>query len=409
MAELLIVGAGAAGLFAAGAALEAGHAVTLVEQMEKPGKKLAITGKGRCNLTNACDETEFLRNIRRNPRFLYSAIHALPPHAVMEWFEHKLGLPLAEERGRRVVPQSGRAQDVVDALARHAGRATMVRGEAKRLLLDEDGNTIRGLALADGRELAADAVLLATGGVSYPATGATGTGYGIARAVGHTIQPPRPSLVAMVEAGDTAKRAMGLSLRNVALALEEDGRRVFCEQGELLFTHFGLSGPLALSASAFLGEIDAHRYVSVIDLKPALPPEKLDARIQRDFTEFANRTAANCLDKLLPASLRPVVLDRWGVEPGRRVNQITKEERLRLAALLKRLEIPIADRGDLRHAVITAGGVDVREVDPKTMHSKKAPGLYFAGEILDVDGYTGGYNLQIAWCTAYAAVRGLPG
>lgn len=404
MSHLLITGAGAAGLFAAGQALEAGHEVTLVEHMDAPGKKLAITGKGRCNLTNHCDEAEFLQNIRRNPRFLYSAIYSFPPANAMAWFEG-IGLPLMEERGRRVFPQSERAQDVVDALVRSAQGARRVRGRAKALLV-EDG-AARGLLLEDGKKLAADAVLLATGGLSYPVTGSTGAGYAIAKAVGHTIVAPQPSLVAMVEAGDICKKLAGLSLRNVNLTLEEDGKPVFSQQGEMLFTHFGLSGPLTLSASAYLGDMAKHRYTVAIDLKPALSEEKLDARVQRDFAEFANRDAANCLDKLLPSSLRPVMLERWGVPPQRKVNQITRPERQRLCALVKRFEVPIALRGDLDHAVITAGGVDTRQVDPKTMQSKLLPGLYFAGEILDVDGYTGGYNLQIAWCTAYAVVRAL--
>lgn len=404
MAHLLIAGAGAAGLFAAGQALSAGHQVTIVEHMSAPGKKLAITGKGRCNLTNACDEREFLSNIRRNPRFLYSANYAFPPAAAMAAFED-MGVPLMEERGRRVFPKSERAQDVVDALVRAAKGAKWVRGAASELLM-EDSRAV-GLHLADGTKFFADVVLLATGGVSYPATGSTGIGYEIARGAGHNIIAPQPSLVALVARGDDCKSMAGLSLRNVTLTLEEDGKSLFSEQGEMLFTHFGLSGPLTLSASAYLGDMEKHRYTAAIDLKPALAEEKLDARLQRDFLQFANRDAANALDKLLPASLRPVMLARWGVDPGRKVNQITKEERRRLLALVKHFAFDIADRGDLDHAVITAGGVDTKQVDPKTMESKLLPGLFFAGEILDVDGYTGGYNLQIAWATAHAAAHAL--
>ncbi len=406
MARLVIVGAGAAGLFAAGQALEAGHAVTLVEHMDTPAKKLLITGKGRCNLTNACDENEFLKNIRHNPRFLYSAIHALPPAAVMELFEHQLSLPLKVERGRRVFPASDAAQDVVDALLRYASGAEMLRGEATELLVSPDGRAA-GVRLADGRTLSADAVLVATGGLSYPQTGSTGQGYTLAKQAGHTIVPPVPSLVSLVEKGDTAKQMMGLSLRNVTLTLLENGKPVFCEQGEALFTHFGLSGPLVLSASAYLGDMKKNDYTVLFDLKPALDAQQLDARLQRDFAENSNRDVAHALDKLLPAKMRPVMLALWDVDPNGKIHQITKAQRQALVELVKRFPVAIAGRGDLAHAVITAGGVDVKEVDPKTMQSKRMPGLFFAGEVLDVDGYTGGYNLQIAWATAAAAARGM--
>lgn len=405
MAHLMIAGGGAAGLFCAGAALSLGHRVTLVEHTDKCGQKLAITGKGRCNLTNNCDETEFLKNVRHNPRFLFSAMHAFPPAAAMDWFEERLGIPLKTERGRRVFPQSDDARDVVNALMQDADGAEMVHGRASALLLTK--GRAAGLVLEDGRKLVADAVLVATGGVSYPATGATGDGYKLARQAGHTLVPPVPSLVSLVEEGDTASRMAGLSLRNVQLRLLESGKEVYREQGEMLFTHFGLSGPMVLSASAYLGDMTKHRYEVSIDLKPALSEEVLDARILRDFEEGANRTAAHSLDKLLPASMRTVVLQRWGVAPQLRVNQITREQRAKLLALLKNFCIAIAARGDLQHAVITAGGVDVREVDPKTMQSKRVPGLYFAGEVLDVDAYTGGYNLQIAWATAFAVAHAL--
>lgn len=405
MARLVIAGGGAAGLFCAGTALSLGHQVTLVEHMDACGKKLAITGKGRCNLTNACDEAEFLKNIRHNPRFLYSAIGAFPPSAAMDWFENRLGIPLKTERGRRVFPHSDDARDVVNALVRDAKDAELVRGRAAALLV-ENGRAA-GLALEDGRKIPADAVLVATGGLSYPVTGSTGDGYKLAKQAGHTIVPAVPSLVALVEKGDTARRMTGLSLRNVQLRLLQDGKPVFCEQGEMLFSHFGVSGPLVLSASAYVGDLDKHSYEVSIDLKPALSEEKLDARLLRDFEEAAGRTAAHSLDRLLPQSMRPVMLERWGIDPQLRVNQITKAQRQALLALLKDFRLPVAGRGDLRHAVITAGGVDVRGVNPKTMESKLLPGLYFAGEVLDVDGYTGGYNLQIAWATAWAAAQAL--
>ena len=402
MAHLIVVGAGAAGLFAAGKATREGLDVTLVEHMDSPGKKLAITGKGRCNLTNDCDEATFLAGVRSNPRFLYSAIYAFPPRQAMCFFEQELGVPLKTERGRRVFPQSDRAEDVVGALAKYADGARLVHGRAAAVLKKEDGRAC-GVCLWDKRELVADAVLLATGGKSYPATGSTGDGYQMAKEVGHTIIDPQPSLVALREKGNLAKKMQGLSLRNVKLTLLENDKVQFSEQGELLFTHFGLSGPLTLSASAFVQDAGRKNYVAEIDLKPGLSEEKLDARIQRDFAGFANRTAANSLDKLLASSMRPVMLEVWGMDPEKKINQITREERMRLVQCLKHFQIEIAGKGDLAHAVVTAGGVDVRQVNPKTMESRLCKGLYFAGEVLDLDGYTGGYNLQIAWATAFAA------
>lgn len=403
MADILIIGAGAAGLFAAGTALAAGHGVTVAEHMPAPGKKLLITGKGRCNVTNNCDEQEFLKNVRHNPRFLYSALYALPPSAVMDVFEHTLSVPLKTERGRRVFPQSDDARDVLAALLKYAEGAKMVKGSASALLI-ENGRCA-GAVLEDGRKIKADAVVVATGGLSYPNTGSTGAGYALAKQAGHTIVPPVPSLVSMVEKGDTAKSMAGLSLRNVSLTLLQNSKPVFSEQGEMLFTHFGLSGPLVLSASAYLGDMAKNSYEASIDLKPALNAEKLDERILRDFAEMQNRQAAHALDKLLPQSMRPVMLQKWGVDPDMQINQITKQQRQTLLGLIKDLRIPIAKRGDLAHAVITAGGVQTKEVNPKTMESKLLPGLYFAGEVLDVDAYTGGYNLHIAWATAYAAAN----
>lgn len=403
MAHVLVVGAGAAGLFAAGRLVEKGHRVTVVEHNAQPGRKLLITGKGRCNVTNACAPAAFMQNVRRNPKFLYSALAALPPAAVVELFSDKLGLPLKEERGRRIFPQSDKAQDVLDALLRYAKGAQIIKGEAQALLV-QNGRAA-GLMLADGRQIAADAVLVASGGLSYPALGASGIGYQLAKQAGHSIVLPVPSLVSMVEKGGLCRRMMGLSLKNVALTLLENGKPIYREQGEMLFTHFGLSGPMVLSASAYLGDMQKNRYTISIDVKPALDEAKLDERIRRDFAALQNKDAAHCLDKLLPASMRPVMLELWGVPPQRKVNQVTKEERRRLGQLIKGLEIAVAARGDLDHAVITAGGVDVAQVDPKTMQSRLLPGLYFAGEVLDVDAYTGGYNLHIAWCTAFAAAN----
>lgn len=404
MGHLIVVGAGAAGLMAAGAALEQGHTVTLLEHEEKPGKKILVTGKGRCNVTNDCDLETFLQNVRTNPRFLYSAFSAFDTAAAMALFEG-LGVPLKVERGRRVFPVSDRAEDIRRALVRYAAGAELRTEEVAKLLLEE-GRCV-GVSCQSGRQYRGDWVLVATGGVSYPGTGSRGAGYALARQAGHTVRPPVPSLVSLVAQGGECRRMMGLALKNVGLTLYQDGKSIFQEQGEALFTHFGLSGPLVLSASAHLGDLAKHRYEVGFDLKPALSHEQLYARLNRDLTALANRDAANCLVKLLPASMQPVMVERWGVDPAKKANQLTKEERLALVDLMKDFRIRIRDRGDLEHAVITSGGVAVKEVDPRTMASKKCPGLYFAGEVLDVDAYTGGYNLQIAWCTAQAAARGL--
>lgn len=400
MAELIIIGGGAAGLFAAGTAQGNGHAVTIVEHMEETGKKLLLTGKGRCNVTNHCDEETFLRHVRRNPRFLYSSLYALPPRDVMAFFE-KRGVPLKTERGRRVFPQSDKAEDIRDALRGYAKAARLCYAQAAEIMT-ENGAAC-GVKLANGRQLRGDAVLLATGGLSYPATGSTGDGYRMAKRLGHTIIAPAPSLVPLTAADDTCRRMMGLSLKNVSLKLLENGKAVFQEQGELLFAHFGLSGPLVLSASAHMEDTSGRNYTAEIDWKPALDMQQLDKRLLRDFEAFSNREACNALEKLLPRKSIPVFLQRWGVDPQRKVNQLTREERERLAALIKAFPILIKGKEPVERAVITSGGVSVKEVDPKTMQSKLVPGLYFAGEILDVDAYTGGYNLQIAFCTAYAA------
>ncbi len=405
MAHIVVVGAGAAGLFAAGSALRLGHKVTLIEHMQSPGKKLLITGKGRCNITNNCDVPTFLQGVRRNPKFLYSAAYALPPERLMQMFEQEMSLPLKTERGRRVFPQSDRAQDVLNALLQYAHGAKTVQGRA--VSVAHENGVATGVLLNDGRCITGDAVLLACGGTSYPATGSQGLGYAIAQQLGHNIVPPEPSLVSLVESSNIAKRMMGLSLRNVTAHLIKDGKELFSQQGEMLFTHFGLSGPLILSASAFVQNCEAHRYEVRINLKPALSAEELNSRIQRDFELFSNHEVSHCLDKLLPRSMRDVMIDMWGVPKAQKTNQVTRQQRQRLVELVQNFTIPIAKKGSLEHAVITAGGVDVREVDPKTMQSRLVSQLYFAGEILDVDAYTGGYNLQIAWCTAYAAVNAI--
>ena len=431
MAKVVIIGGGAAGLMAAGAAVRQGHRVTVLEHTEKPGQKILVTGKGRCNVTNDCTAEEFLHHVRTNPRFLYSSLGAFPPAKTMELFE-SLGVELKVERGRRVFPVSDKAEEIRQALLRYAAEAEIVEDGAQTLLLEpmapaeepeapgpsenprhpkkkKPGPAARcvGVRGTSGREYRADAVLVATGGLSYPTTGSTGDGYKLARQAGHTLVDPVPSLVSLVSRDPDCKKMMGLALKNVTLTLYEDKKAIFAEQGEMLFTHFGISGPLTLSASSHLGDMKKHTYHAEIDLKPALSEEQLYDRITRDFALLANHAAQGALVKLLPSSMQPVMVERWGIDPATKANQITREQKRELVRLMKHWAVSIDARGDLAHAVITAGGVSVREVDPKTMESKKAKGLYFAGEVLDVDAYTGGYNLQIAFCTAQSFANNL--
>ena len=431
MAKVVIIGGGAAGLMAAGAAARQGHTVTVLEHTEKPGQKILVTGKGRCNVTNDCTAEEFLHHVRTNPRFLYSSLGAFPPAKTMELFE-SLGVELKVERGRRVFPVSDKAEEIRQALLRYAAEAEIVEDGAQKLLLEpmapaeepeapgpsenprhpkkkKPGPAARcvGVRGTSGREYRADAVLVATGGLSYPTTGSTGDGYKLARQAGHTLVDPVPSLVSLVSRDPDCKKMMGLALKNVTLTLYEDKKAIFAEQGEMLFTHFGISGPLTLSASSHLGDMKKHTYHAEIDLKPALSEEQLYDRITRDFALLANHAAQGALVKLLPSSMQPVMVERWGIDPATKANQITREQKRELVHLMKHWAVSIDARGDLAHAVITAGGVSVREVDPKTMESKKAKGLYFAGEVLDVDAYTGGYNLQIAFCTAQSFANNL--
>lgn len=405
MTDVLILGGGAAGLMAAGAACAKGLRVTVVEHHPSGGgQKLLITGKGRCNVTSDSDVREFLPFVRHNGRFLYSSLYAFPPSAAMALFE-QLGVPLKTERGRRVFPQSDRAADVLAALRDYARDAEFVRGSAEKLLLEN--GVCCGAVTDRGQKLRAKATILATGGISYPATGSDGSGYKLARQAGHTIVPPQPSLCSLVSPDPDCPRMMGLALRNVGLTLLCDGKPLFAEQGEALFTHFGLSGPLVLSASTYIEDITKHRYICEFDLKPALDEKTLYDRITRDFAAQGGQSVQGAIAKLLPNSMRPVAVQRWGINPATRAAQVTKEQKQALVQLIKHWQVPVTALGDKEHAVITAGGVDVKEVDPKTMQSKLCPGLYFAGEVLDVDARTGGYNLQIAWSTAQAAVRGI--
>ena len=398
--KVVVLGGGAAGMMAAGAAAEAGAKVILVEQNDRLGKKLAITGKGRCNVTNCCSAEEVLKNIPRNARFLYSALDAFSPEQAMAFFEAH-GCPLKVERGNRVFPTSDKSASVIGALEQYlrSGGVEVFRGKAIKLLTQE--GTVCGVETSRGT-ISASRVILATGGRSYPLTGSDGSGYTLAQEVGHTIVPTWGSLVPLEEDGDYCARLQGLSLRNCAIKVKNQaGKTIYQDFGELLFTHFGLSGPVILSASAHGKPGDLHTIF--IDLKPALDEQKLDLRILRDFEQYQNRTIEHALQDLYPRLLIPVMVERAGIPPETRANSVTRAQRRRLLELTKAFPVKIRGRRPVEEAIITAGGVSVREVNPKTMESKLVHGLYLAGEILDVDGYTGGFNLQIAWATGRAA------
>ena len=399
--QVVVIGGGAAGMMAALSARQAGASVILLESNEKLGRKLYITGKGRCNLTNNTTPEGVLNNVPRNGRFLYSAVTKFPPGAVMEYFE-KLGVPLKTERGGRVFPCSDKAADVIDALFFALKKEKVTICQARAMGLEMTDGRVTGVKLEDG-VLPAGAVILATGGVSYPGTGSTGDGYRFAREAGHKIVEPRASLVPLVEDGDTCARMQGLSLKNVTLTVKNQKKKVvFQEQGEMLFTHFGLSGPLVLSASAH-GDWSKDRYTAIIDLKPALDEAKLEARILRDVSEAPNKAFHNFLEGLAPRLMIPVLCEKADIPPDMPVNTMTKGQRRRLMETMKHFAIPIAGTRPVKEAIITAGGVKTGEIDPGTMMSKKTRGLFLAGEVIDVDAYTGGFNLQIAWCTGRAA------
>lgn len=401
MTHIIVIGGGAAGLMAAGTAAEEGAHVLLLEKNTRPGRKLAITGKGRCNVTNDCDVSTVLANVPTNPRFLYSALGGCAPADVMAFFERE-GVPLKTERGSRVFPASDRALDIVDALCRWVRRSgVQVMHAAAEEILTADGQVCG--VRAGGQELSAEAVILAAGGASYPLTGSDGDGYRFAKATGHMVVPPRPSLVPLVEDGSTCTALMGLSLKNVQLTAFENDKKIFTGFGEMLFTHFGLSGPLTLSASAHMRHFGSKRYRVEIDLKPALDEKTLDRRILSDFSEHKNSDFINALGGLLPRKLIPVVVDLAGIDPRCKVHSITKAERAALLRTLKAFPVNISGTRPVAEAIVTTGGVSVREISPKTMESKKCPGLYFAGEVIDVDAYTGGFNLQIAWATGRLA------
>lgn len=401
MAKVCVIGGGAAGMMAAYYAAINGAEVTLYERNDNCGKKLNITGKGRCNLTNLCDIQTFLQNVPVNPRFLYKALNNLTPEDTMTVFE-SLGVPLKVERGRRVFPISDRAADITAAMYNACTSAGVkVIHNRVRGINVKDG-VFEGVRLSGGREAAFDACIVATGGASYPKTGSDGDGYRFAKEAGHSIVPLKPSLVPLCAAGSLCKRLMGLSLKNVKTSFySKEDKLLYSEQGEMLFTHFGISGPLVLSASAHLG--DAAGVKVQIDLKPALDFETLDKRLLRDFEENRNRDFCNSLGALLPQKLIPVIVEQSGIEEHKKVNSITKEERKRLAELIKGIRLTLTGKRPIDEAIVTSGGVTVTEINPSTMESKLTKGLFFAGEVIDVDAYTGGYNLQIAFATGALA------
>lgn len=401
MTDIIIIGGGAAGCFAAVHASRYGKSVLLFEKNEKLGRKLRITGKGRCNVTNNSDVQEHMKNIPVNQRFMYSAFSVFDAYNTMDFFE-EIGVPLKTERGNRVFPVSDKADDVADALAREMKKngVKVINKRVTKILTEN--NVCKGVR-AGGEEYYSKSVLIACGGKSYSATGSTGDGYSLAESVGHTITEIKPSLVPLVSPDKYCSEMMGLSLRNVTLNLYDHDKIIYSELGEMLFTHFGVSGPLVLSASSHIREMEQNRYRILIDLKPALSPEQLDARIQRDFAENLNRDFANGIRKLLPAKLIPVIIKLSGISPEQKVNGITKEQRHRFGELVKAFPVRISGFRPVDEAIVTSGGVSVKEINPKTMESKIIDGLFFAGEVIDVDAYTGGFNLQIAFSTAYSA------
>lgn len=401
MGNIIVIGGGASGMMAAISAAESGAEVTVLEKNERLGKKLSITGKGRCNVTNNCDVTEMMENIPRNARFLYSALSRFSPYDTINFFE-SLGVPLKTERGQRVFPVSDKASDIVDALDRRLRElnVNIVRGNARSLIFEEA--CCRGVNTFE-QQLHADAVILASGGASYPKTGSDGYGYTLAESAGHTIEPIQPSLSALVSSDERIRAAAGLTLKNAALKVLYDGRKIYEDFGEVAFTTDGLGGATILSASANLPRELEGRCSCVIDTKPALSGKQLDARILREIKDMPAGTFSDVLRKLLPKELTVPVSQIAGVPLDKRVSEITKPERAALVSALKELTVPIKGFRPIGEAVVTRGGVSVKEISPKTMESKLCGGLYFAGEIMDVDAYTGGFNLQIAFATGRLA------
>lgn len=404
MSKILVVGGGAAGMMAAVTAARRGKNVLLLEKNEKLGKKLFITGKGRCNLTNSAEIEELFNAVVSNPKFLYSSFYSFTNDQVISFFEG-LGVKTKVERGGRVFPESDHSSDVIRALEQEMKRLGVrisLRTEVKEILT-EDGRA-KGVRLSSGRTIAADAVIVATGGISYPSTGSTGDGYRFARECGHKVTDLSPALVPVEVKEWYAKELMGLSLRNIGIRITDGKKKLYEEFGEMLFTHYGVTGPVILSASSIVGKkLKEHPLTLHIDLKPALTEEQLDKRVLREFEANHNRQFKNAVDSLFPAKLRPVAIELSGIPEEKKVNEVTKEERLHFVRLIKDFSMTLTGLRGYNEAIITKGGVSVKEIDPGTMESKLVKGLYFAGEVLDLDAVTGGYNLQIAWSTGYLA------
>lgn len=411
MRNTVIIGGGPAGLMAAISSAKNGDKVTIIEKMNSCGKKLLITGKGRCNITNNAQMDKFMENTPTNPKFLYGVFNNFTNKDIIELLKNE-GVKTKVERGERVFPVSDRAQDVLEALLhilRKQNVQILTNTTAKRIITDDEKNVL-GVELDDGKEIKTDKIILATGGKSYPVTGSTGDGYKLAKDLGHTITKIEPSLVPLTSHDEVCKELQGLSLRNVAIQLQICDKEVYKDFGEMLFTHFGVSGPIVLSASSYLVKtknieqiLKGGKVELEIDLKPALSEEKLDARILRDFEEQKNKQFKNSLDKLLPQKLIPVIIEKTNINGSKKINEITKQERQKLVKELKHFRISINGTRPIEEAIVTSGGINIKEINPKTMESKLISGLYFAGEVIDVDCLTGGYNLQVAWSTGYTA------
>ncbi len=405
MSDVIIIGAGAAGLMAAGVASMAGKDVVILERNDRPARKVMITGKGRCNVTNNCDSIdELIANVPVNGRFLYSAFSRFMPSDTIELFED-MGVNLKTERGNRVFPQSDRASDIVDALTAFGtdDGAEIIKGRAKELIIEN--GCVKGVKTFEGKKLYAEKVIIATGGKSYPATGSSGDGYILAKQAGHTVTDLKPSLVSLECHEGFCTDLQGLALKNVAVRVYDTKKNkdIYEDFGEMLFTHFGVSGPIILSASSHIRDMERGRYEIHIDLKPRLTAEQLNTRILRDFSENNNKNFINSLGGLLPRKMIPVAVKLSGIRPTEKVNQITKEQRQKLVSVLKDIKVTVTDFSPIEEAIITSGGVKVNEINPKTMESKIIKNLYFAGEVIDVDAYTGGFNLQIAFSTGHLA------
>ncbi len=404
MSRVIVIGGGAAGMMAAAAAAGCGCDVCLLEKNEKLGKKLFITGKGRCNLTNAAEIQDFFRAVISNPKFLYSSFYSFTNEQAIDYFEN-LGVKTKTERGGRVFPLSDHSSDVISALSRELTRLkadVRLHAEVKGLLTEE--GKVKGVLLGSGKRIYADAVIVATGGISYPSTGSTGDGYRFAQECGHKVTELTPSLVPMEVKEEYAEELMGLSLRNIEIRITDGKKKLYEEFGEMLFTHYGVTGPVILSASSIVGRRLKEKELTLhIDLKPALAEEQLDKRVLREFEANHNRQFKNSVDSLFPSRLRPVMVELSGIPGDKKVHEITKEERGRFVRLIKDFTMTLTNLRGFNEAIITKGGVSVKEIDPGTMESKKVQGLYFAGEVLDLDALTGGYNLQIAWSTGYLA------